>query len=569
MKRIISLIAAIILVFTLAVPAYAAKPSITLSVKRYDTAQKAYVKTNGKAINGDLLLVEIGVSGTLPSIGAMRLKLLYNSAIADYIDGGEFLYINSGTPLVKNKISDSNAEQSYTLATIGGDGNSSGTAVAENFSGTVVAYLFRCKSTGVCRFTATFEEIYDKNYKNISIDKKQTSFVTVSRWEFPDLPLFSALKDIKYPDSKTAIEAADKAYEKLSSTEQTRFKLNFPDEYNYYSSAWKRYYDLADAAAEAAIMAEIDLLLNSEDYLKIKDLTADDINETNYESAVSSYNKYKKLSNSAKKRVSDAVKNKINSLYAPAAEIVVRIKRQKSADEDAELFNSIYNNLKDLDDVAVRSGAESDLFLDQIRSATADIESMDIDIMSPDYKNQMQEWKKKLAHYNELIEDELIKRGISQKLLEEINAFTSKWSKVLRLHMLNVKISDKSAIEMMLEDYENLSDAAKEQLSSSYNSAKQLLRIIGAVKDSNNNTNSNTFIDSNNSPQQNTENIGQTTGSNNVLTVETVKKIFVEGDIAPVVKIFAVITAVSVLSIFFPIGVQLIHQIKKQKEEKE
>ncbi len=569
MKRIISLIAAIILVFTLAVPAYAAKPSITLSVKRYDTAQKAYVKTNGKAINGDLLLVEIGVSGTLPSIGAMRLKLLYNSAIADYIDGGEFLYINSGTPLVKNKISDSNAEQSYTLATIGGDGNSSGTAVAENFSGTVVAYLFRCKSTGVCRFTATFEEIYDKNYKNISIDKKQTSFVTVSRWEVPDLPLFSALKDIKYPDSKTAIEAADKAYEKLSSTEQTRFKLNFPDEYNYYSSAWKRYYDLADAAAEAAIMAEIDLLLNSEDYLKIKDLTADDINETNYESAVSSYNKYKKLSNSAKKRVSDAVKNKINSLYAPAAEIVERIKRQKSADEDAELFNSIYNNLKDLDDVAVRSGAESDLFLDQIRSATADIESMDIDIMSPDYKNQMQEWKKKLAHYNELIEDELIKRGISQKLLEEINAFTSKWSKVLRLHMLNVKISDKSAIEMMLEDYENLSDAAKEQLSSSYNSAKQLLRIIGAVKDSNNNTNSNTFIDSNNSPQQNTENIGQTTGSNNVLTVETVKKIFVEGDIAPVVKIFAVITAVSVLSIFFPIGVQLIHQIKKQKEEKE
>lgn len=568
MKRIISFIIAMLAVFALSLPAYAAKPSMTLSVKKYDYSAKAYVKANGKAENGDLLLIELGISDTVSSIGAMRLKLTYNSSVAEFVDGGEFVYITKGTPLVTNKTSASNPEQSYVSAVFGADNQTPGTAIATNFKGNVVSYLFRCNATGVCRFTATFEEIYDKNYKSISIDKKQTLFVSVSDWQFADLPLFSALSNIKYPDSKTDIEAADVAYAKLSSAQKDRFKLNYPNEFNNYSTAWTRFYDLANAEAEAEIRAEANILLNSEDFLKIKDLTPEQINESNYQSAVACKNQYKKLSNAAKKYISDAVKETINNLYTPAAKIADIIKKQKSADEDAELFNSLYYNLKDLDDVAVRSGAESDLFLEQLRSATADIENLDIDIMSPDFKSQMEKWKSDLDHYNEIIEDELIKRGISKKVLEEIEKFTSKWSKVLKLHMLNVGVGDKTAIELMIEDYEKLSDEAKQQLSPHYNTAKQLLQIIEALG-----ANRNTTVISNNAGQnssqtQATDN-SRNSGSDGVKTVETVKKSYIERGVSPFVKMIAVITAISVLSMFVPIGIQLFHRIKQQREDKE
>lgn len=562
MKRILSFCAVLLLMLcnlSASMPVSAAATAApTVTILKYDSASKKYISAS-KVQTGDVLLVQLGFSGTISSLAALRIKLSYSGERLSYTENSATPLLKEGSPLFNNKYNSQNPAESYLLAYWSTDVSASNNAFAQNVSGSVATFLFTCdKNIGVAAFRASVLEIRNQKYQPVELAANTAdASVTISKWQTaPETQaIFQKMLHVTYPDSKTDIETADAAYKAFSAAEKTTFKNTYPDLFSAYSTAWQRYYDLARAADENKIKQELQTYLDLQTTVAAMALTPKQVNETNYQTVFTAYKGYQNLSSKAAAALTSAQKDLLFQLNEAAKKIQNAVEEKEIADSAAEDFIQLYRALWNLDDATVQADYES--LIPMITEANATYKELDFTYMSPALKTQVTAYGAQLERYLQLIQAAVAANEEEAALLTEISAFTEKWLTVVKLNAITVSAKDQTAIEMMLADFSQLSKPAQQRLQSYKTNGEQLLLLCQSEDED---------IKVPDVIEVPADPIIQTTTETVEVPVEVLKT-QMQKMIRPVpllVKLMISFMCIAVLSVFIPITVFFIDS-KKQK----
>ncbi len=554
MKKLVSWLVLTVLLCSLLSSAVLAAPTVkpTIEVLKYDTATGQYQAVDSAA-NGDVLMVRVGLSGTVSSLSALRIKISYDATQVSYSEGSAQAILTSGSPIFNNVIPEATA-QGYVMAywSTNHSVNGESVAFAENISGPVATLLFTCKAqSGTADFTATVEEIYNGKYLIVELaEESAAASVNFSQWEWNDAErrAFEKIVTLTYPDSKADIEAAEAIFANLSGDQKQLLKSVYPELYDAYCTAWNRYYDLARDSAVDAIDAKIaEFMTLYGDELK---LTPETVTQSNYQSVLNMYRYYNTLSLQVKARIDSALRERIEKLNEAAKALQVASEDREIADATAQDFINLYKDIWNTPDEAVVADYES--LYDTVLEADATYNGLDFANMSPEMKETVDAYGKQLEHYLALIKEAIAADEAASELNKEMAAFTDKWSALLRLNALTVSVSDETALTMMLSDYELLSDAAKGRLSSYKLNGEQLLKLIESLKEKGEENPTPTEPD-NNATQPTVPTEGNT----------EVKTELIVREIPMIVKVMVILMCVAVTTVFVPMIIYAVYKKKK------
>lgn len=566
MKRFVSLTVAVLMlcaVFFVQTSA-AAIPTLSVSMKKYDIVNKTYADADS-ASAGDLMVAEISVKNPIASISALRLSLKYDGDSFEFADGSAVFGLAAGSPTVSSKNNSSPASLTFYWL----QESPQNPVIAQNFEGMLVRVFFACKGSSdkSCDFTLDVLEGFDRNYKKIKFASNSASAsVAVKQQQLSaeDIAAFSKLLNIKYPDSKGDIEEADKIFAKYNASQQSAFKNNYSDLFSAYKNAWTEYYRLANEASLAQIKAEIEKFNreNSDILQNLNNLTAEDVNEDNYEDILNLKKSYDSLSDQAKVRIDSSVKQKITSLSEAAERVQILIEDRQIAEEAFSDFVKLYENIWGLNDETVKKSAAEEDFIQMITDALSDYKNLSLDLLSDATKATAAGYEKQLNRYFEIIKEYLEQSGKDSKVLEEVLAFKTKWNAALKLNALTVGIGDESLVKYCLADFDSLSKEAKAQLSSQENNLKQMLTLIASLKNVKDTSGGTTVV-----PQGNTS--SQTQSPQKIIEVkenivEKIKNNTFVRDIPMIVKIMVILALIGVLSTAVPIVCYLVYIKRKE-----
>ncbi len=557
----------------------AADPAVSVSISKFDSASNSYIETV-TAYADDLLLVTISVDKAISKLACLNLKLNYNGNVVSYVKNSATSHIvadnpKAGSPIYIDNFNDKNPEISFIQSYIGADSYNK-QELASSVSGKLLTFVFSCNgSEGQAQFSVSITEIYDSTYHTIKLSNTTTSSqVTISKWALSesDKKAFEKLLNITYPDSKEDIEAADSIVSSFTSAQLKKFKSGYPDLFATYNNAWNKYYDLSQDALLSSVKAEISEFL-SKNSAALK-LTADKVNSSNYKKVLDMYKSYSNLSDPAKTNMDAATKKKITALNEAAKAVKKSVEAKQLANDLAKEFinNAMYKVLWDMDEQGIKDSIleeESRLALiERLSAAKTELEDLALDNLSAKNKKKINELKKRLDYISSYIEVAIKDNEKALAIQAEIDAFNKQWSDVFGITMFNVKVTDKSAIELMLKAYEDLSEDAKKALASRKQTALSLIELIDGLLEADNSQTENMK-----EPETQIQTQIQTQTEIQTQTVEKVveKEVLVEGEEKVVksvrttplfVKIMVLLALISMLLMFVPI---IIYCIKSEK----
>lgn len=509
MKKLLSLVLALILLSMTCITVSAApKPTISIDVKKYNSSSNIYESTE-TASSGDLLMVTVSTGGTIKNLAAINLRLMYNSSLVKYVESSATSYlvpgnVNAGKPSYINSINSSSPTESFIQAYVGAHSQAN-QVIAAQVTGDMFTFLFTCVGvSGTADFKVVIDEIYDTTYHTIKLKNTEAiDSVTLESWVLSTeyKGIFSELLDINYnpgqaDDSKEDIILADcvyyggkyvdpvtnktTLYPGFTAAEMLKFQASYPELFKAYSGAWDEYYKQAENAILDKVLTERNLFLDK--YDDVLDLSADKVTEANYESVLAMYKAYdKELSDQAKVQMDPEDIKHIKELNDAAKKVKAVVDARTNADLDAKDFHEspIYKVLWGLEDFEIIENYSS--MFDTATSALAELNNLDFDNMSDKWKAIILGHRDEIDHILKVIEETVKNNAEEAAILAEVSAFNEQWFRVFKLNAMTVSINDKTAIEMMIEAYNNLSDGAKKSVTAKVSNAKSLLSLIESM----------------------------------------------------------------------------------------
>lgn len=483
MKKIICTILTLILVMSFTLPTFAADEiEPVVSVYKYDDTTGKYDIATSQATSGDLLLVRVAFNKEISSLASLKLTVSFPKDKVSFVDGTFTPEMVAGDTQAGSPVFSSKGER--LVAFFGKSLMTSGDEIATNVTN-IASFIFCCEGTeGEVEFKATINNALDKDYQDVALASKiGNTVVSLKNWTLSDAEqaIFKKLETIVYApgtaeDSKATIDKADKIYEGLTAAEKVKFKNQYPNLFENYRTAWTRYYDASLEASQAAIKAEVERFVeeNSE-ALAIN--APEKVNDSNYKKVLDAIDAYGKLTGQAQVKALE-YKEKLDKLQAAAQKVADRI----AADADAETYfiNPYKNTLWNLKDADINVETYADL-MTVTAEAQAEYDNLAHDNLSSTMKEKVAEYYKRLQEISKKVAEIAKQVGEDETIQKEIEAFTEKWHVVTRLTALTVGVDDKTAIEMMLEDFDKLSDTAKQRMASRKTMAEQLLTMIGEL----------------------------------------------------------------------------------------
>lgn len=336
-------------------------------------------------------------------------------------------------------------------------------------------------------FKITINELYDNTFaqKDISCNNTLSVLVNLVTETVSDeiIDLFKKLETIKYPDSKKDIDDALEAYNSLSAAQKNMLKQKYSKEFEWLNTANTRYNALAENATKEQILSEVNSF--KKNYADVLKLSVDKVVLTNETRINAASNSLKGLSNSAKQRLS-----KEEKLIKSLLERIEEIKEvQSEIDEflNNEVFADIFNpNILDYGFDGIY-----DEHLPAIELALLSYELLSDEakaVLKSEY-----EWFKKLkAEADKYLE--LDKK--SAELAEKSAQFQKQYLYVFTLNQNSVKVTDKSAIQMVIDAYKTLEDKdLKEVLKARIENLEKLLTVIEELEKNTSANNGETIVE--------------------------------------------------------------------------
>lgn len=477
MKKFISVLVTIMLLITLTLPVYAAddvQPVIT--VYKYD-GNSGYNVNATEATKGDLLLVRVAFNKPIASLSTARVTLEFPEDKAGYVKGSfapEIVPSNSqaGQPVFTEK-------KNHLVAIFGKLLMTDGAEIAKDVTN-IASFVFYCNADeGNISFKVTLDNVIGGSYENIAVGARTTTAtITLKSWNMTseEQAVFEKLQTISYPNSITDINAADKIYNAYTAAEKLKFKEKYPELFEGYRTAWTRYYDASLEASQAAVRAEVELFV-SENQTALSIKSPEGVTEGNYQAVLDAIDAYGKMTGQAQVLALD-YKAQLDSIAEAAKKVKDRIEADELAQQD--FIDAYMSTLWNLDESNINQETYADLMV-IAEEAKAIYGSLEHDALSSEMKKQVDTYYAKLSRLIEKIKEVAKSVGEDEAIQKEIADFTQKWHVVTRLNSLTVGVNDKTAIEMMLQDFETLSPTAKQRLASRKTMAEQLLTYIGSL----------------------------------------------------------------------------------------
>lgn len=464
-KKAIALFFTSLFILLASIPGCLAAQTAQFGIKivRYDGATKTYIEQS--AVNpGDEFYVAVSVHGVDSTpVRGLTLSLDY---AAQYME-----FINSGSITA---VADSNANLTFSA------GNGSiivcwDTASKEIHMNGAVFYLkFKAADTISADASADFRLDVSEFYASLNgfpdipftvVAPTASVSIVTRKIDAAVLALFNKLETVG-TDSLKDITAAMEAYNKLTSAQKQYLVSGYPQQYQWLSTAYNRYYAALDQAGQkelerviAAFLEEYGPILNK----PLASLTLqDEAMITGVDAA------YSALPSTVTTRLPADTKAKIAALL-DALELL------KTAQTEVADFRTAYEAYYTLTDTEAASTYE-------VNGPYVDEALMIYGLLNTYSQAQLKKEYSQLLHIREIMDQQLANNAAEAALREKVNAFQQKWRYCFTLRSNTVSIGDKAAIQMLLEDYKTLEPAVQERLASRYATFQNLLQLIEAME---------------------------------------------------------------------------------------
>lgn len=467
--KIISVIAAIAIAVTSVFCVSAETPEATLSLglKRWDASAKAYVNTTAFNIaenSEKKLYVPITVK-TDKNVGGLLLKVSYDSELLGFSKNASFSLMGDDMSV---NVYDSGSFVSLAMDT---------TNPVSKMNGEIYYLVFEAKESAAEGLAGTFSlsvsSIFDtsKSQNDITFETENATVnytLTKSAVSEELIKAAAKLKNITL-DSQGDIKAAKLLYDALSQSQKLQFKNEYPDHYNWLSTAQTRYNRLAENETVAQLKKKA-----AEFVERNKGTLALDP-----EKMTVSDNGAVKSMKTDRKTLTDKEWQYVPSDKKAAYEKIVK-RMQELLDEDEERrdietevndYKEKYKDCLGVSDSELKNNCEDYMVI-------LDEAMLVYDTLSEAAREQLKTFYEQLKAVQEKCLQYISENEESLKVRNNVLAFQNQWLQVLMLTSSTVKINDELAINIMLQSYSKLGQKEQALLSSKVEAVRQLLPLI-------------------------------------------------------------------------------------------
>lgn len=466
--KIISLIAALAIAVTSVFCVNAETPEAVLSLglKKWDAAAKSYVNTTvfNTAENSEKkVYVPITVK-TDKNVGGLLLKVLYDGGLLSFSKNASFSLLSDDMAV---NVYDSGSAVSVAMDT---------TAAESKMNGEIYYLVFEVKD-GVGGSAGTFSlevsSVFDtsKSQNDITFAlENATVNYTLTKTSVPSEMVNAAakLKNITL-NSQEDIKAAKLLYDALSTSQKLQFKNEYPDHYEWLSTAQTRYNRLAENETVAQLKKKAAEFVERNK----KTLALDP------EKMTLSDNDAVKAMKADRKTLTDKEWQYVPSDKKTAYDKVVK-RMQELLDEDEERqdiesevkdYKEKYEKCLEVSDSELKTNCEDYMVI-------LDEAMLFYDTLSDGAKEQLNSLYEQLKSVQEKCLGYISENEESLAVRNNVLEFQNQWLQVLMLTSSTVKINDELAINIMLQSYSKLGQKEQALLASKVDAVRQLLPLI-------------------------------------------------------------------------------------------
>lgn len=497
---------------------------------------------------GEKISINISIKN-IKAISSLQMKIGY--------DPSAFVFAENS---VECLISDSEGVAQYAcdsskgIVTVIWDTTHSNTVI----NGDIFKLLFTAETVSKninSAFRVSSVAVYDSSNKKITSDISNASTeVGVNAIVFTEeeLAAFRKLEVIKYPDSKSDIDAAKTIFGGYSNDKIKAFYNTYTDLYEYYRTASTRYYKLQENAGYAEIDKEIASFTAK--YARILALEEGKATLNDKAEITAASDELDAMSNAVLARVDNSVKEKIKKLKSEIKQLETDARKYSKAVQEYEEFKENFKTVLEANenDIAGNYKEYGSMVVEAITS---------YDLMSDTAKELAQSERKLLSELMGYVNKYTAEDEAEQALLEKQQEFLKKHAKVLEINQRNVTVYDKTAIEIAIADIDAQPDELREKLQMRRNLLQKLLDKIATLTvqtdGSVNNSASSAGISQPAAGNTSTENSNTKTGETakvgtaDTNEVKTATKTVIS-EAPQIILVLCIILAGSVLMLVFP-----------------
>lgn len=468
--KILLLLTALLLALSaVSVCSAAGVAQFSMSTVRFDNATGKYVPATAFDV-GETVTLAVSITGIEDQfVRGNALTVTFDNTALHFLDKSTVVAVAD-----ENAIFSAKARDNRVIVTW--DTNSNDTV----FNGTVYYLRFEAldglTSDANVQFTLQVDELFASAngfpYIPFTIAQNSVSAsIVLQDIDNAALALFNKLETVTVDSLQDITDAMD-AYNALTTAQKKYLQSAYPEQFQWLSTAYERYYAAVEAATAQEVQSIIDdfkktfgeLLNRPLAQVTLQDADAVDHLATTYEA----------LPGTVTSRLGKDVEAKVEELE----EWILTL---TDAQADAEFFRENYAQYYNMTDTEINIGYEN--YYTYVDEAMMIYDSYD-----DATKLLLTEEYKKLSAVAEKMNALLAADEKESALREKVAAFQQKWLRCFTLNSANVSIGDKTALEMCIADFNKLEADVKERLQARISSFENLLTVIAAMEEESNNT---------------------------------------------------------------------------------
>ncbi len=511
---------------------------IEISTYKYDTTNEAYIPSSSFGI-GETIVLSISFSDIAEcNVRGNSLSVTFDSDYLEFEAKNSICSVKDEKAVFLTNKEDNKANVVWDT-----------TSMNTHFNGIVYYLKFLIKKDILedknVKFTINVDELYESSngFKDIPFNIAEKSVSAEIVTNKIDSSVIALLNKLEKIDTKSLsnITAAMEAYDNLSKGSKEFLMVAYPQQYKWLSTAYERYYAALKKATEDEINNTVADFLK--DYKKILDKDIDKVTLRDEATVKKLEKAYGAMPSTCTSRISKDVKAKILALGE-------KITALKEAQVEAADFKKAYTQYCEKTNNEYKS-------LYSVYYTLIDEALMVYDSLSDEAKALLKDEYKRLKEIDKLIDELLANDEAEAAIREKINEFQQRWLRVFGLNITNVSAGDRTAIEMVIAEYDKLDDTLKERLQGRIAGLRNLLTVIDSLEEDNESDE-----ESNNQIVQIPgETITQVITQDNIITetvteTETVTKTVPKTTFTKAIWVLLVLLAISFLLLIFPVILQ-------------
>lgn len=441
---------------------------LVLKAEKYDVSTGTYQEV--REVNpGEEVKLSLVANGTAANVAGLRVQIGY--------DPDAFTYrINSATSMLVDTNGQATFSQKADHGTIIAMWDT--TTKDMSVTGPIFSFGFTARDTAASLngiFTLTVLEFWGTDGNEVPSTTTGVSVQIGSpALSSTILAVFNALETIAYPDSWEDIVAADKTFAGMSAAEIRCLVQNYPAQYAWYNTAKNRYFALEEQANLDAILAAVQSFKNK--HAEVLAKTVDTVTLQDAAIVTAACDEFAALSSLVKSHFDKATTVLLDALNNQLKKL------QKEADANAEAAVEYADFLANYDIIL---HIEPSVFAEGFETLGPQVEEA---LLAYGFMSEKAQQMAAAEHaiLNSLyaqLQELIAEDEEEQALLKQVADFVNRWKYVVSLTTTTVQVSDKAAVEMMLEDIAAQSPELQSRLALRKTLGERLLAAITALEE--------------------------------------------------------------------------------------